>query len=151
MPPLRCGIFLLPRGKAFPLGGRWRGTRRMRGKCPEVAPSSVGCADSFPQRGGAIHTVSPQFSRYHWVAGGAGPAPTATKKVYLPPNGGRYTSLQIYIKFHQKPCFSISLRPISTPITDAIIRPRVQPEESPRQCRPAMFVSRLVSILTLLE
>ena len=27
----------LPHRKAFPLGGRWRGTRRMRGKCP------VGC------------------------------------------------------------------------------------------------------------
>ena len=37
--------------KAFPRGGRWRGTRRMRGKCPEVAPSSVTCGDSFPQRG----------------------------------------------------------------------------------------------------
>ncbi len=35
--------------------------------------------------------------------------------------------------------------------TAAIIRPRVQPEESPRQCRPAMLVSRSVSILTLLE
>ena len=39
--------------KAFPLGGRWRGTRRMRGKCPIVAPSSVTCGDSFPQRGGS--------------------------------------------------------------------------------------------------
>ena len=38
-------------GKAFPLGGRWRGTRRMRGKCPVDAPSSVTCGDSFPQRG----------------------------------------------------------------------------------------------------
>ena len=36
-------------------------------------------------------------------------------------------------------------------MTEAIIRPRVQPEESPRQCRPAMFVSKSVSILTLLE
>ena len=51
----------------------------------------------------------------------------------------------------QKLWFSISLRPISTPMTDAIIRPRVQPEESPRQCRPARLVSRSVSILTLLE
>ena len=34
-----------------PLGGRWRGTRRMRGICPVVAPSSVTCGDSFPQRG----------------------------------------------------------------------------------------------------
>ena len=38
-------------GKAFPLGGRWRGTRRMREKYPKVAPSSVTCGDSFPQRG----------------------------------------------------------------------------------------------------
>ena len=34
-----------------PFGGRWRGTRRMRGKCPGVAPSSVTFGDSFPQRG----------------------------------------------------------------------------------------------------
>ena len=40
-----------PPGKAFPLGGRWRETRRMREKYPEVAPSSVTCGDSFPQRG----------------------------------------------------------------------------------------------------
>ena len=52
---------------------------------------------------------------------------------------------------NQNPCFSSSLRPIRTPMTEAIIRPRVQPEESPRQCRPVMFVSRSVSILTLLE
>ena len=36
----------------------------------------------------------------------------------------------------QHPSFSASFRPMSTPMTDAIIRPRVQPEESPRQCRP---------------
>ena len=37
--------------KAFPLGGRWRGPRRMRGKLPASTPSSVTCGDSFPQRG----------------------------------------------------------------------------------------------------
>ena len=37
--------------KPSPCGGRWRGTRRMRGICPVVAPSSVTCGDSFPQRG----------------------------------------------------------------------------------------------------
>ena len=36
----------------------------------------------------------------------------------------------------QQPSFSASLRPMSTPMTEAIISPRVQPEESPRQCRP---------------
>ena len=46
-----------PAGKAFPLGGRWRGTRRMRGKCPEGSPSSVTCGDSFPQKGEAIAAV----------------------------------------------------------------------------------------------
>ena len=51
----------------------------------------------------------------------------------------------------QQPSFSASLRPMSTPMTDAIIKPRVQPEESPRQCRPLMLVSRFASILTLLE
>ena len=40
---------------------------------------------------------------------------------------------------------------VSTPMTEAIIRPRVQPEESPRQCRPLMLVSRFSSIFTLLE
>ena len=51
----------------------------------------------------------------------------------------------------QQPSFSASLRPMSTPMTEAIIRPRVQPEESPRQCRPLMLVSRFSSIFTLLE
>ena len=43
-PPLRGGGFVYsnigrgdPTEKAFPLGGRWRGTRRMRGICPGVA------------------------------------------------------------------------------------------------------------------
>ena len=36
----------------------------------------------------------------------------------------------------QQPSFSASLRPMSTPMTEAIISPRVQPEESPKQCRP---------------
>ena len=44
----------------------------------------------------------------------------------------------------------ISCLPISTPITDAIISPLVQPEESPKQCRPFTLVLRLVSILILL-
>ena len=65
-PPLLRKGFYCPvgRGKPSPLGGRWRGTRRMRGRCPAVAtnqpvllqypqisPSSVTCGDSFPQRG----------------------------------------------------------------------------------------------------
>ena len=38
--------------KAFPLWGKVaRPERRMRGKYPGVAPSSVTCGDSFPQRG----------------------------------------------------------------------------------------------------
>ena len=37
------------------------------------------------------------------------------------------------------------------PMTLAIIRPRVQPELSPRQWRPWMLVSRFWSIFTLLE
>ena len=40
-----------PPKKPSPKGGRWRGTRRMRGICPGVAPSSVTYGDSFPQRG----------------------------------------------------------------------------------------------------
>ena len=48
---LRSGSFLDYGKKPSPLGRRWRGTRRMRGKCPEVTPSSVTRGDSFPQRG----------------------------------------------------------------------------------------------------
>ena len=136
--------------ESLPLGGgRWRGTRRMRGICPEVAPSSVGCADSFPQRGKPFIPFTRNF--HVIVMSQAGYSISFTKKGEPPAERREVHPLQIHIKFHQKPCFSISLRPISTPITDAIIRPRVQPEESPKQCRPAMFVSRSVSILTLLE
>ena len=40
--------------------------------------------------------------------------------------------------------------PIKQPMTDAIIRPRVQPLESPRQCKFAMLVSKFASIFTRL-
>ena len=40
---------------------------------------------------------------------------------------------------------------MSVPMAEAIIRPRVQPEESPRQCRPLTLVLKSVSILILLE
>ena len=43
------------------------------------------------------------------------------------------------------------LAAISTPIAEAIINPRVQPEESPRQCRPRTLVFSSSSILTRLE
>ena len=36
-------------------------------------------------------------------------------------------------------------------ITDAIIRPLVHPEESPRQCKPMMLVLKSASIFTRLE
>ena len=70
--PYRAMIFYCPVGrgdltppeKPSPFGGRWRGTRRMRGECPaaatnqpvslqypQISPSSVTCGDSFPQRG----------------------------------------------------------------------------------------------------
>ena len=41
-------------------------------------------------------------------------------------------------------------RPMSTPITEAIIRPRVQPLESPRQWSPFTLVLKSVSIFTRL-
>ncbi len=44
-----------------------------------------------------------------------------------------------------------SSRPMRTPMAEAIMRPRVQPEESPRAWRPGTLVLKLVSILTLLE
>ncbi len=46
---------------------------------------------------------------------------------------------------------SARMRPISTPITLAIIRPRVQPLESPRQCSPCTLVFMPASILMRLE
>ncbi len=48
-----------PAAKPSPLGGRWRGTRRMRGKFPVDSPSSVTCGDSFPQRGKPYHPKTP--------------------------------------------------------------------------------------------
>ena len=47
-------------------------------------------------------------------------------------------------------CRMIS-RPMSTPMTEAIIRPRVQPEEPPGQWRRRMFVLRSASVFTRLE
>ena len=47
--------------------------------------------------------------------------------------------------------FSASFLPISTPMAEAIISPRVQPEESPRQCRPRTLVFSSSSIFTRLE
>mgnify|MGYP004570116951 CR=1 FL=1 len=153
--PYRAMIFIATR-ESLPLGGKVaRPARRMRGKCPEVATSSVGCADSFPRGGEKSYSYRlPAIFALSLGRGRGMPRPYRYKKSEPPAERREVHPLhlhQIHIKFHQKPCFSISLRPISTPITDAIIRPRVQPEESPRQCRPAMFVSRSVSILTLLE
>ena len=49
--PVYHNVRVIATQKPSPLGGRWRGTRRMRGKCPGVAPSSVTCGDSFPKKG----------------------------------------------------------------------------------------------------
>ena len=57
------------------------------------------------------------------------------------PAAGNYDAVLLYTSF----------LPIRTPMTDAIIRPRVHPEESPRQYRPTMDVRKSVSILTRLE
>ena len=56
------------------------------------------------------------------------------------PAAGNYDAVLLYTSF----------LPIRTPMTDAIIRPRVHPEESPRQCRPSTLLLKSVSILTLL-
>ena len=45
---------------------------------------------------------------------------------------------------------SASLRPMSTPMAEAIIRPRVQPLESPRQWRFCTLVFKAASIFTRL-
>ena len=74
-----------PRRKSLPpLGGRWRGTRRMRGKCPAVAPSSVTCGDSFP-RGGSLSCGLPVRSHYRdGCAGGIYAAPyQPTRKIVI--------------------------------------------------------------------
>ena len=50
-----------------------------------------------------------------------------------------------------EPCSSSArIRPMKTPIADAIISPLVHPLESPRQCSPRMFVLSRSSILTRL-
>lgn len=46
--------------------------------------------------------------------------------------------------------FQANFLPIRTPMTDAIMSPRVQPLESPRQWSPGIFVLKSVSILILL-
>ena len=47
-------------GKSLPLGGEGGAlARRMRGKCPAAAPSSVTFGDSFPQEGEATDAVYP--------------------------------------------------------------------------------------------
>ena len=46
-----------------PRGGRWRGTRRMRGNRPQGTPSSVTCGDSFPQRGKPSRAGQKAFPR----------------------------------------------------------------------------------------
>ncbi len=46
---------------------------------------------------------------------------------------------------------SASFRPISTPMAEDIIKPRVHPEESPRQWSPRRLVLKSVSIFTRLE
>lgn len=44
-----------------------------------------------------------------------------------------------------------SLRPINTPMIEAIMSPLVHPLESPKQCKPWMLVLKSASILTRLE
>ena len=46
--------------------------------------------------------------------------------------------------------YSASFLPMMTPIAEAIIRPLVQPLESPRQWSPFTLVLKSVSIFTLL-
>ena len=96
MPPLRMTHYVVATAKAFPLGGRWRGMRRMRGKCPgdttnqpvllqllQRSPSSVTCGDSFPQKGEAIDAVYPLCCCNRKTAGGAYPAPTIPLKMAI--------------------------------------------------------------------
>ena len=68
-----CGVRM-----PSPFGGRWCGTRRMRGKCPEVVPP-VGWAMPQNSKEGSrpLPTNNPVNSGFRWVAGGACPAPTA--------------------------------------------------------------------------
>ena len=61
------------RGSLLPWGEGGALARRMRGKCPVVAPSSVTCGDSFPQRGKPYMRL-PVGWRCRKIAGGACPA-----------------------------------------------------------------------------
>ena len=62
-----------------------------------------------------------------------------------------------FSKWSSSPCFKVqsfipAMRlPIRTPMTEAIMRPRVHSLESPRQWRPGREVSRFSSIFTLFE
>ena len=60
------------------------------------------------------------------------------------PNGGAL------LRYGSRPSSAARRRPMRTPMADAIMSPRVQPLESPRQCSPSMEVLKSVSILTRL-
>ena len=76
--PLVVGLQLpLCRGKAFPLGGRWRGTRRMRGKCPAAANFSLisRLRRQLPPKGEAKDAVCPLCRNVRMAA----------RAAYMPP------------------------------------------------------------------
>ena len=106
MPPLQATRYFRVTAKAFPLGGRWRGTRRMRGKCPAAANFSLisrlrrqlppkgeakdavcplHCIARMTATGGiyAAPTSNPVFSRGRYVAGGV----TTPRRKSLPLGG----------------------------------------------------------------
>ena len=72
------------RGKSLPpLGEGGALARRMRGKCPASAPSSVTCGDSFPRRGKPYR----RFTRYVVIAARsrAGHAPPLPRNDFCRP------------------------------------------------------------------
>lgn len=74
--------------------------------------------------------------------------PPETSKIF----GGSFIFSCVYSFYRVYSLYlSAMLLPMSTPMTDAIIRPLVQPLESPRQWRPLTFVSKFSSILMRLE
>ena len=103
-----CGRIFWWGQKPSPLGGRWRGTRRMRGECPAVAtnqpvllqypqnsPSSVTYGDSFPPEGEAKIAVYPVGWRCRKTAGGV----TPPRRKSLPPKGKNRNPAPLYTNF----------------------------------------------------
>ena len=112
--------------------------RRSAASSPRAACGGFPVRETFCRRISAIKKHTP----------GAIPVRLLGKKT----RRRKFFSASCYnFKFYACCSSSIMVLPMRTPITDAIIRPLVQPLESPKQWRPFTLVLNFSSILTLLE